>query len=266
MITLDGKTLKELGLIPLKEHLNPILPATQDMTLDMPEIHGLYHFNSKMGSKSFSIPVLIAEDNRNEVQTVATNLAAFLLDQYARPREIELKFIYEPDKFYKVKFTGQIDPERYGRLSNFVLPFTAYDPFKYAIVYAEELTWGNEELTFESMYTFGNTGTDGTVTITSPTSLNAYVEGYAIKPIIEISGSADNLTVTNGEQSFSMPSFSNVIWTIDCQSYTVKKYDANGFNDVRLREFILQPGSNEIKVDGTNINITMRIKYRDKWM
>lgn len=267
MITMnDSYRLGDFGLFPLQEHEHPMTPVIENKTLSIPRKAGLYYFGTEIGERRFSIPIGTVNMNRNELQRNLRKFVAFLFDQYGQPKGIKIVFDYEPDKYYTVKCDDPLLPSRLVHASEFELPFTAYDPFAHSNVYADEITWGNQTITFESHYLLGHEGSDGLVSVTSPTTLDIFVTGYAVKPIIEISGSATNLTVTNNGQSFSLPSFSNADWVIDCDRYTVSKNGQSAFGEVSLREFWLNEGSNAVQLTGNNIDIDIRIKFRDRWM
>ncbi|MEN2765839.1 phage tail domain-containing protein [Ornithinibacillus xuwenensis] len=267
MLSIDGVHIeKDLGLHLLESSNEPILPSTRDNVVSIPGKHGAYAFKAYMSEKTFFQEVLIpTQATLFDVQNIIRKITPLILDQYGNPKEVELKWDYDPDKYYRGVFSGYVSIDRIHRAGKFYLPFTAYDPYAYSVVYADEVTWGSEVLTFESSYELGHTGTDGITKIIAPTTLNAFLDGYAVKPIFEISGSADNLTVTNGEQSFSLPSF-NGDWVIDCERYTVTKNGTNVFSEVSLREFWLNKGSNFIVIGGFNLDIKIRMKFRDRYL
>ena len=85
----------------------------------------------------------------------------------------------------------------------------------------------------------------------------------AVQPNLIIEGTANNLKVECGDYSFALPNFINGKWEIDFKRYVVFR---NGQETmIEIRDFYLMPGSNEIKVTGNNINIDLRIKFRDKY-
>ena len=230
-------------------------------------MHGAHNFGSFIEPRQLTASIGIPNQATiSDVQVIVRKIASMLLDQYGKPKEVTLKYDYEPDKHYKAKFSGSININRILDSGIFPIPFTAYDPYAYSNVFSDEITWGSEVITFESNYLLGHEGTAGMVDITSPQTINVTVAGYALKPIFEISGSADSLIVTNDGQSFSLPSFSNTDWVIDCERYTVTKNGVNAFGETGLREFWLHEGNNAVQISGSNINISIRIKFRDKWM
>lgn len=268
MIKIDGVHLtNDLGLKVLADSTDEMLPSTQDYTVNIPGRHGDYVFKAYFQPRQFDVSIIIPpQSSRMDVQLIARQISRMFLDQRGNPKDVELIYDYEPDKHYNVRFNGSIEIDRIMRMGAFEFTLTAYDPFAYSNVYSDEITWGSEVITFEYQYLLGREGLGGAVAINAPTTLSVPVDGYAIKPVFEISGSATALTVSTNGKSFALPSFTNASWVIDCEKYTVLKNGANAFGDVELREFLLNTGGNNVAITGTNININMRIKFRDKYM
>ena len=66
------------------------------------------------------------------------------------------------------------------------------------------------------------------------------------------------------QASFSLPNFNNEKWIIDSEKYLVWR---NGQETmIEIREFYLMPGDNEISITGTNFDIDLAIKFRDKYI
>lgn len=268
MVILDDiYTFKDFGLIPLLGHEHPIVPDITNKTLKIPGKAGEYYFGTEIGTKPFSIPLGIMERDRIELQQKLNSLVAFLFDQYGNPRTIKMSFNYEPDKYYMVRVNGSVSVERMMIAAEFEIPFIAYDPYKYSVAYTDEITWGSTVITFQSHYTFGHDGTIGTVHLTTDSEdLKYFVDGLAVKPIIEITGSATGLVLFTGEYTIEFQDFTDVDWIIDCEKYTVLKNGQNAFNEVNLREFILIPGMNRIGSYGDTIDLDIRMKVRDKYI
>lgn len=231
MLSIDGVHIEnDLGLHLLQGSNEPILPDTRDKTVTIPGRHGAISFDSYLAPRRFFQEILIpTQSTIEDVQEIVRSISPLILDEYGKPKEVELRWDYEPDKYYIAKFSGYIAINRIHHAGMFPIPFTAYDPYAYSVVYADELTWGNEELTFQSHYLLGHEGSDGLVEVTNPTNLTLEVDGYAVKPTIEIDGSADGLTLSVNGQSFTLDNFSDSEWEIDCDKYLVIKDDQNAF-------------------------------------
>jgi predicted phage tail component-like protein len=265
MITLDGYGLRSFGLSCEKQN-HPITPTFKSKTISIPGKAGLYDFGSEIQEREISFNIGAIDKDKIALQYKLRHFIAFLHDAYGKPRSIRLIFDYEPDKYYIVKISNRIEPDRVSRTGKFTLQFTAYDPYTYSTVYADEILWGSNIITFISSYLLGHSGSDGLKTISAPTTLNIHVDGLAIKPVIEITGTATGLSLSVNGYNITLPSFVTSTWIVDCDKYSVLKNGVNAFGLVSLREFILLPGDNSVAVTGTGINVTMRIKQRDKYI
>ena len=266
MILLDDTyTDKDFGLKALIEHSHPLNAEIQPKTVKIPGRAGVYSFGDELGSKPFSITFDVIEYDTIVMQQKLYKFISFLQDDFGYPREVKMIYDYAPDRFYMVKLNQAVDPQRLIGISQFILQFVANDPYSYSTVYSDEVTWGNETITFESSYLLGHEGTAGNVHVTEDTTIDLTVSGKAIQPIIEIKGTADNLSLEVNGYSIDFPNFSNTNWVIDCENYTVLKDGVNNFNDVKLRKFILLPGLNSVSITGTNIDIDINFRYRDKF-
>lgn len=266
MITLDGYKLEYFGL-SCEKQTNPMTPNFANKTLSIPGRDGLYNFGSEIKERSLEFNLAAIDKDKNFLQQKLRAFTSFLFDAYGKPREIKLIYNYEPDKYYMVKVSSEIDPDRVMRTGKFNLKFTAYNPYAYSVALADETTWGSEVITFESHYTFGHDGTVGTIHLdTDSEDLKYFVDGLSVKPIIEITGSATGLVLFTGEYQLEFQDFTDSDWVIDCEKYTVLKNGHNAFNEVNLREFILIPGMNRIGSYGDMIDLDIRFKVRDKYI
>lgn len=264
-VKIDDVNLNDIGIRAKLSSSIPLSPETRSKIITIPNTHGAYDMGAEFEPLPLDLECDVQGRNLSETQMSARVLKGILLDGYGRPRTVKVSFDFEPDKWYLARLEGMIPTERMAKKTDFTLPLTAYDPHAYSNALNTEITWGSEEITFEYDYLLGHkTYTD--LNITEAQALMYTVQGLALKPIIEISGSADSLSISTGDYAINLPGFAFEYWVIDCERYTVSRNGENAFNDVKLREFILMPGDNPIEITGENINITMRITFRDKWM
>lgn len=265
MVTINGVSIKEYGLVCQPGHEHPLTAVIENKTLAIPGKAGLYYFGSELRERNISLPLVLIERNKTRQQHKLREFISILFDDFGTPKDLKLVFDYLPDIYYKVRCSNQIIPELLLNTGSFDLALTAYDPYGYSVVYADEVRWGSKDITFMSHYKLGHPGSDGLKTITAPTTFNIYTDGIANKPIIEISGSATNLNISANGYNIALPTFNNVTWIIDCEKYSVLKNGLNEFGAVSLREFLMLPGDNQVNISGSGINVTMRIKLRDKY-
>lgn len=266
MIRLNNIPIEELGLYTRPGDIHPLSPDVKTDTVKIPGNHGSIPMQSRIDDRKHDIPLAILEDRMNEAQFIARKFVQMLFDGFGIPKTLKLTYNYEPDKFYYVKLDDGISPDRFIGFSDFVCNFISHDPFAYSTVTSDEITWGSRVITFEYHYLLGHEGGGGAQKITAPETINVEVEGLAVRPIIEIEGSARSLTITNGKYRIVLPEFNNASWSIDCDKYTVAKDGKNEFGLVDLRDFYLLPGNNAVDISGTGIDVEITIKYRDKFV
>ncbi len=135
MITLGGKTENELGFKILSSNtLISGLPATRDYTAVIAGRHGAYDFGADLQFKGFLFNCWMPQgldDATIEATILALN--AHLLDNWGKPRTLELIFDWQTDKHYNVRYSGGqgIDTGQAMARRKFTLPLIAYEPFAF---------------------------------------------------------------------------------------------------------------------------------------
>ncbi|HAM79635.1 phage tail domain-containing protein [Ornithinibacillus bavariensis] len=263
----NGIRLADFGVHLLADSEEPALPQTRDKTLVIPGRHGEYNFGSYFDARQLNLSCgFNNQATLADAQQLIRELNTMLLDEYGRPKEVELVYDYEPDKLYKATLSGVVPVNRISRAGTFVLPLKASDPFAYSRIYADEIVWGSDVVTFEYNYLLGHDGLGGAIDITSPKAFIITVDGYNVKPKFEIEGSATSLNISANGNTIALPPFNNETWKIDCENYTAVRNGVNVFGDLSFGEFVLYSGENQVSIGGNGINIKMRVKFRDKYM
>lgn len=267
-LTIDGKHISELNLQLLRDHQNPAAPSTRDNVMTIPGMHGAYDFGATLGPREFNLPMhLKLKDEYETLSSAIRKVMAVFIDPYGKPRTVKLIFDYEPDKYYMVRYSGNIPINRLFSMGKFELPLTAYDPHAYSIVDSSKgIKWG-DRIPWMSQIPIGIGKTS--YTITSPQSFS--IDNYGsmvVRPIITISGSATALTLTIQGESFSFGSFTNATFLIDAERYSVMRNGQNFLFQLQgnLEKLELIPGANAIQIGGSNLNINIAFKYRAKYM
>jgi phage-related protein len=298
VITLDGHTLDYFGLIPLKGHDNPT-PSTRDKSLVIPGKHGSWDFGADMDVIQFNFPMAFNEEDRTAVQKRIREFVSFLLDSKGKPRTFTLAFDYEPEKYYYVRYSGQIKPERLFGLGTFDLPLTAFDPVAYAeqtykipeaitgINYDEGNLYPvdpNEIYLSSEIYTFNDP-----ISFNEPYDPNYFYENpteftwiyskhycgiynyshYETPLIVEIEGSVINPRITNQStgKTLYLPSITNQKMTVDTGKFTVKINEQNKLTGViGIEDFNFISGDNSLLFEGGLPNATITYKWKHKFM
>lgn len=266
MLTMDDKyRFEDFGLICEIGHENPLTPNIERKTLAIPGRVGLWDFGAEIREKPFNFPMGLIEMDRMELQNKLNQFVDFLFDPFGQPRSIKMVFDYEPDKFYLVKCSELISPERMINASRFNLPFVADYPYKRFIVESDDITWESDVVPIVSDITwlYG----DNDFEITFPQTIQVINEGTLIsRPKIFISGTASSLTLALNGESFSFGSINQTI-EIDSEMYLVK---INGIEKLtamkgNLEKLYLMPGTNKIAINGSNLNLQFYFEFYNQY-
>lgn len=175
-ITLGGIRDVDLGFRVLEESKEPLLPSTRDIGVTIPGKHGQYDFGADLTERAFSYSCAFVSDGTNYdvpsaagLQQRVRTLARHLTDSYGRPRTLELRRAFEPDKFYLVRYAGSASLERliYNSIGMFELELVAFDPFAYSVqehITEQTITASPTTLLIESL---GNIRSDAVITLTN---------------------------------------------------------------------------------------------------
>ncbi len=265
-VWIDDDLLQDEGIDVLLNSEEPALPALRNLSVTVPGRHGAYDFGAYFEPREFTLNVAFKRQDYADLKRDIRKLNRRFVDDYGRPKTVKLRFGDEVDKYYNARLSQAVPVERAAERGFLTLGLTAYDPFAYSVVESDEVVWGSEVVTFEWNYLLGMGGTGGGFTITSPQTIPIYVDGESLRPVIEINGTANGLTISANGKSFKLPNFSTTKWVIDGENYFVKR---NGVEDLAAMtgDFIeLLHGDNNVQISGTAMNFELTIKYRDKYI
>ena len=267
-LTIDGKSLNQLGLALLPGFQHPAAPPIRDYTVSIPGRPGAYYFGSDIDPMEFNLPLIIKpQENRFELTTSIRKMVSTFIDHHGKPKVVKLIYDYEPDKYYLAQYSGSLPIDRYFRMGKFELPLIAYDPHAYSVVEStDEVLWG-DDIPFMSDILLGSD--NSSYTITEAQALTVNNQGMqVVRPVIKINGSANSLTLAINGESFSLGTFSNSNFLIDAERYAAIKNGQNFLLQLQgdLEKLELSPGSNVIRIGGYNLNINIAFKYRAKYI
>lgn len=267
-LTIDGKSLNQLGLALLPGFQHPAAPPIRDYTVSIPGRPGAYYFGSDIDPLEFNLPLIIKpQENRFELATSIRKMVSTFIDPYGKPKVVKLIYDYEPDKYYLAQYSGSLPIDRYFRMGKFELPLIAYDPHAYSVVESDKDILWEDEIPFMSDITF-DFGANS-YTIIAPQTLNIDNQGsLVVRPIIEITGNAAALTLAINGESFSFGSFTNSTFLIDADRYAAIKNGQNFLFQLKgnLENLELMPGANAIQIGGSSLNVNIAFKYRAKYI
>lgn len=294
-VYLDGRSLSEFGLFLRPGHEHPI-PETRDTTIEIPHMNGLRYITSTVGPRIINLPVgIIPQLNKTDLQKKIREFTAFLLNEYGKPREIKLSFGYEPEKYYKVRYSGSITPERLITMGVFELPFIAYDPFAYApadyydpdfipsydtsIEYDSGVEYKNQTSTpFNNIRQYA--GIFNYSHYATPFSF--VIEGYVKNPKITnlTSGKSAQLNITvEADERLYFDSKLMTTWKVKATEdkyfwltpYQIMKHEAewakiNKYNDMSGDFLELVSGKNSILFEGENPNAYVNFHWEHRFL
>lgn len=268
MLTMDNgqqvARFEDFGLICEVGHNHPMNAEIEEKTIEIPGRVGAWNFGSEIRRKPFSWPIGYIETDKMALQHKLNQFVDFLFNEFAQPRQIKIVFDYEPDKYYLVKCNGQLIPERLVNAGRFNLPMVADNPNKQFIALSDEVTWDSDiPIISDITWLYGLHDFE----IKSPQTIEVHNDGNLIvRPKILISGSASSLTLTLNGESFSFGQLSQPI-EIDAEKYLVIVNGIEKLNAMtgRIEKLYYLPGLNKIRVDGSGLNLTMSIKFRNQY-
>ncbi|PEY77765.1 phage tail family protein [Bacillus cereus] len=267
-LTIDGKSLNQLGLALLPGFQHPAAPPIRDYTVSIPGRPGAYYFGSDIDPLEFDLPLIIKpQEDRYRLSAAIRKMVATFIDPYGKPKKVKLIYDYEPDKYYLAQYSGSLPIDRYFRMGKFDLPLIAYDPHAYSIVEsAKGIKWG-DRIPWMSQIPIGLGRTSYMISSPQTLSINNY-GSLVVRPVIEISGSATSLTLAIKGESFSIGTFTNSTILIDTERYAAIRNGKNILFQLQgnLEKLELIPGANAVQIGGSNLNINIAFKYRAKYM
>jgi len=265
VIILDNKPLSDFNIIAAKGHSNPSSANFSEDTIKIPDNMGVYYVKSQNGVKQFRFPLIAIGDNNTDAQKIMRLFNDFFHDDYMQKRLVKMAFEYEAQKYYDVRLSEPTDASRKFGIGEFDLIVTSHDGYSNNTSINTDVVWGSEEITFESDYGLDYTFIEDEQ-ITAPITLETTVDGYAIRPTFLINGSGDNVTFSVNGKSFSLDNFSNSDWVLDGKKRTVTLNSANGYDKKTSGWIDLLPGQNNLQITGENMNFTLTVEHRDKYL
>ncbi|MED3026141.1 MULTISPECIES: distal tail protein Dit [Bacillus cereus group] len=266
-LTIDGKSLNQLGLALLPGFQHPAAPPIRDYTVSIPGRPGAYYFGSDIDPLEFNLPLIIKpQEDRYRLSAAIRKMVAAFIDPHGKPRKVKLIYDYEPDKYYLAQYSGSLPIDRYFRMGKFELPLIAYDPHAYSILQStDEIRWQDM---VPWMSDIPINFKKASYTVTNPQLLTVKNYGQkVVRPVIEVKGSANDLTFTLKGERVSLGSFTNSSFLIDAERYAVIKNGQNFLFQMQgnLEKLELAPGANVITIGGSSLNINIVFKYRAKY-
>lgn len=266
-VFLDGVDVSTLGLIFSRGHNNPIISGTRDKSSTIDGTNGEYDFGADLEPIYFSLPFYIWKSDPFTLQGHVRTIKKILLDGFGKPRTFKLQFGYEMDKYYNVRVIGNVDINRiFAKAGEFTLSLKCFEGCAYSVAKNDEVTWGSEVITFTADYSFGHNGS-GARTFTEPGMTVVTVTGNNLRPVLHVIGSGTDVTLSCDDKTMTLGTFENANWKLDLENYIVTKDNALALHLIggSWLNLYLKHGENKILMDGSDLNLTFSVEFRDRF-
>ena len=248
----------------------PALPALRNLSVTVPGRHGAYDFGAYFEPLEFTLNIVFKRQDYADLKRDIRKLNRLLVDEYARPKTLKLRFGDEVDKYYNVRVTQAIPVERAAERGFITLGLTAFDPYAYAG--ANEYD-PEEEYLYDRGYMY-----DTGLMYDNPkyfrweyerhySGINNYSD-FATDFIIEIVGSVKNPSVTNLNNGIklTLPDISSGKLVINSKDYTVEKDGESTLLGSNGEFFDIQSGEVGFLFEGENPNATVTYRWLHKFV
>lgn len=266
-VYLDEIKLQDIGIEVLLSSEEPFLPGINRSTIRIPNRHGAYNYSAWLEPIDFKLSCLYQAKSYGDMKEMASRLKKMLLTTDGHPKPIKLRFEDAPDRYYLVEINSEIPTSKKALNVYFPLVFTAFDPVALSYSSNANITWGNEELTFNNdVYTLGHSG-DGAKTFTEEGATSVTVSGDTVRPSLYVNGSGTDVQITWHGKTLTLGTFVDASWIIDFEQYTVLKDGAMALDEIGgdWLDMELVSGSNEITVDGSSLDFHLSFEFNDRF-
>ena len=230
----SNSVLQPLGVKVLGDSRYELMPATRDITDEIPGMHGELDFGSEFKARNLELHVVTNNDYTPLEKAQLQRLFAKYLDPTKGVKS--LIFSDDVEKTYMVKFSGKIDPTMYATWFEFTLPFKMSNP----------IIKGSFKKTLTGSGTITNVGN-------FETPLTIEISGPSLSSSIQIGTNVFTYTGT-------IPSGQKLI--IDTGASTVMLNGLNALgNFIGELPLFLEPGNTNVIA-----NSDVMFKWYDSWL
>jgi predicted phage tail component-like protein len=259
--TIGDKTFEELNLRIGDDYQRPMSAPTRDYTMEIGGRHGAWDFGADLAPKPFSLPCTLIETDPTTLQTAIDDVTDHLFDATGRPKTMKLVFGESPEKYYMVRFAGNLPINRIIGIGQFTLPLVAFDPFSYYMEKTDDLNWGSEIATFDKTNQYFSD--QYTFNIDRPSTIKVNNFGSTIsEPVTRITGSFSSLVLSSSVGAFSYGRLSGGMLIVDHKSMTATIDGANKLSEHTNNKFLkIPPGVSNIYIDGSGLSCEIAFSF-----
>lgn len=261
-ITFNGKhSYNDYGL--LIKSVNRPIAEPKIIATDVDAVDGSFDFSevNQDGRTKYKDKVITV--TFMQIESIASaQTRAREISRWLNCGETQLIFDDEPGLFYLAKMNNRVDLEtQVVALREFSVQFKCR-PYAYSTVQSTEQIQFGQGLQFGYGYRFDMTPM--VFNINTPSTISVYNPGDYVKPVIVITGTADEIELScNGKTlSFNSALGSGETLTLDCSKYQSTVSNLNANNAITGTYFEFKSGNNTLYVSGTNLNINLTVVFR----
>ncbi|GGF72863.1 hypothetical protein GCM10010912_17570 [Paenibacillus albidus] len=262
--TADGVSFASIGL-GLKSHNIPVLPPTKDYFLELADRDGALDFGSTYGPRTFNLEcVVMADDTTLDYQRRVALVAALF---NIRKGDIVFTFGDLVGKRFVGRYAGTMDITKLIFDGEVTIPIKMNDPWPESTQdttvreYGQGLEYGQGYLYSDYAVWIGSSGQS--IVVRNEGSLPAY-------PIIRITGSFANLSLTDGVSTLTLSGTSSAsdVWEINCDpgECTISLNGQNAYSRSNGVFFELQPGNITFTTSGNSLAFNLAFIFRYKYL
>lgn len=247
----------DIYLLDVDKDTTPTLRYTEFI---VPRRHGSSRYDDSYASREIAVVIGVYADTVQERKVKIRKLIAPMIG-----KEGKLIFNDEPNLFFNAKIYSAIPTVETDIFTELTIIFNA-DPFMYELYTYIESLHDNNLIEDADGVLINKTEVTTKVATTKQISNKGNFEAM---PLIILDGSATKVTVTIGDYALAYNGLVNEKVYIDTEKMIV--YTDNGVKKVsKLTNFngkfpIIPVGLSEVKINGTGLNLSVEIKYRNTY-
>lgn len=265
-IYFDGVKDEDLDMYMTIESDIPITAGTRDRTIEIPGRPGKWDFGSDLDVLNFNFKYSVRSLSYSALQTAIHNISNVFLDAQGKPKNVVMRISTEYEKYYTVRYSGNLPIQRLATKGIFNLPLKACDPAAYAedTAYDEVILYDDGEL-YDTGLMYPNPTTFNW--LFNPHLSGLYNYSYYDAPFIcTITGTVTNPKITNEttgdyiEITTTLTGSDSLV--INSSNYTVKKNGVDILSSVSAGDFFsLEYQDNDLKYEYSGLTANATVTY-----